>query len=218
MDLHQRTIYSARLTAFVLGLAMFAGLCLFSSEARAEPAAGNDEVVVGFKTRIGGRYDNVRMCVASDPGVEGGMAADISLYLEFPYENNLTLAFDLPVFRPILFGAAFGMLQYEPEASLLYRVENDGSVDFIVGPTLGASFHYGPDHNSELSGDARGPDFFAMGPMVGAYLGLDFKRPGESFNFGLGVHPYVTPLFSIDDPDNHQGIVVGALLDGVFRF
>ena len=58
----------------------------------------------------------------------------------------------------------------------------------------------------------------AMGPMVGAYLGLDFKQPGESFNFGLGLHPYVTPLFSIDDPDNHQGIVIGALFDAVFRF
>jgi hypothetical protein len=57
-----------------------------------------------------------------------------------------------------------------------------------------------------------------MGPIVGAYAGLDFRRPGETFNFQLGLSPYVTPLFGIRDPQNHRGVVIGGLLDGIFRF
>jgi len=204
--------------AFILGLTSLAVFCLPSAHAQTEPAQDNDKVVMGFKTRIGGRYDNVRMCVATDPGVKGGTAADISFYVEYAYENNWSFAADLPVFRPILFGAAFEMLQYEPDFSLLYRIKGDSGIDTILGPTLGASFHYGPDFQSEQSGEGRKPSFFAMGPSIGAYVGLDFKRPGKSFNFQLGLHPYATPLFSIGDPDNHQGMVAGALLDGVFRF
>ena len=198
-------------TAIVFCACLTATSGIFAAEAQADDA-------MGFKTRIGGRYDNVRMCVATDPGVQGGMAADISYFLEKYLKAGWSASIDLPVFRPILFGAAFEMLQYEPDLNFLYRVENADGVDYILGATLGASFHYGPDYKSEQSGDGRRPSFFAMGPSAGAYFGLDFKRPGKSFNFQLGAHPYVTPLFSVGDPDNHRGVVVGALLDGVFRF
>jgi hypothetical protein len=57
-----------------------------------------------------------------------------------------------------------------------------------------------------------------MGPKIGGYLGVDFKRPGEIFNFQLGVSPYITPMFSINDPDNHKGVIAGGTLDGLFRF
>jgi|GEM_PF-2935952 len=33
----------------------------------------------GIKIRMGGRFDNVRKCVASKPGTKGGIAADITL-------------------------------------------------------------------------------------------------------------------------------------------
>jgi hypothetical protein len=34
----------------------------------------------------------------------------------------------------------------------------------------------------------------------------------------LGISPYVTPLFGIGDPQNHRGVVIGGLVDGLFRF
>ena len=133
-------------------------------------------------------------------------------------DDNISLDIDLPVMRPILFGVSFDMLQFEPSVTLKFRKVMDGKVDFVGGPSLGISFHYGPDYNSEEEGSGRTTSFFAMGPTFGGYVGLDFKRPGEVFNFQLGLSPYVTPLFSIDDPEDHRGVVVGGLLDGIFRF
>lgn len=120
--------------------------------------------------------------------------------------------------RPLLFAAAFETLQFEPSASLRFRLPTRGAVVPILGPTLGVSLHYGPDYESEVSGDGRGPSFFALGPILGAYGGLDFSRPEKSFNFQLGLTGYVTPLFTIDDPENHRGVVAGAMLDLSFRF
>ncbi|MBN1601435.1 MAG: hypothetical protein JW915_07490 [Chitinispirillaceae bacterium] len=172
----------------------------------------------GFKIRLGGRYDNVRMCVATPAGVKGGMAADISLFADFPIENGTSVHVDLPVMRPILFGLAFKMLQFEPTVALRFSDQSDGRVGWIAGPALGVSLHYGPDYRSESSEDDRTADFFAIGPIIGAYAGLDFRRPGEKFNFQLGVSPYVTPLFGLRDPDNHKGIVIGGLVDASFRY
>ena len=55
----------------------------------------------GVKVRIGGRYDNLRMCVASAPGAKGGTAADISFFMEFTNKNNKALHIDIPIFRHI---------------------------------------------------------------------------------------------------------------------
>ena len=186
-------------------------------EPAADPAA-SDEIILGVKVRFGGRYDNIRMCVASAAGAKGGIAADISFFMDFGVSENWMIHVDLPVFRPILFAAAFKMLQFEPTVTANYRVRTNSSVDVIVGPTLGLSLHYGPDYRSTRSGQGRGPSFFAMGPIVGGYIGVDFTRPGEPFNFQLGLTPYIAPLFSIGDPANHDGLIVGGLLDALFRW
>ncbi len=201
-------------------LVLIALTCLLSlsGEARAEATLDEPSVVMGVKVRFGGRYDDVRMCVASDPGVKGGMAADISFFTEVAMNEDWVLHVDLPVMRPILFGAAFKMLQYEPSVSAKYRVRSDSGADLMLGPTLGLSLHYGPDYWSTKDGEGRRPDFFALGPMIGGFLGLDIKRPGEAFNVQLGVTPYVTPLFSMGDPDEHQGVVIGGLFDALFRW
>jgi hypothetical protein len=185
-----------------------------------EAHAGDDGklLVFGIKVSAGGRYDNVRMCVGSAAGVKGGPAMDIALYAEFGLKADTSLVVTLPVMRPILFGAAFRMLQFEPEVALAFRQDAGGTLDLIVGPTVGLSFHYGPDYTSSRSGPGRGPSFFAMGPRIGVTLGLDFKRPDEKFNFQLGLHPYATTLFSAGDPEEHRGVVLGGTLDGVFRF
>jgi hypothetical protein len=192
--------------------------------ARPGLAAAGDAVaparatIFGIAIRAGGRFDNVRKCVASPTGTKGGPAADISVFADVPVGDHATVHVDLPLMRPILFGAAFKMLQFEPSVGLLFRKVTDGKVDVIAGPTLGVSLHYGPDYTSERSGAGRKPSFFAMGPQIGGYVGLDFKRPEERFNFQLGLSPFVTPLFGVNDPQDHRGIVAGGLLDALFRF
>ena len=103
-------------------------------------AGGPDDpgpVVVGLMVSAGGRYDDVRMCVATAAGVRGGLALDISFFVEVPVADRTSILVNVPVMRPILFGAAFDMLQFEPEARVLYRATTDGSTDFLVGPSLG---------------------------------------------------------------------------------
>lgn len=192
--------------------------------ATATPAAAQTDptdrgqVILGFRLRAGGRYDNVRMCVATPPGTKGGPAADVSFFTEVQLGRDAALDIDLPVVRPILFGARFDMLQFEPSASLRFRSRTNTAVDPIFGPTLGLSLHYGPDHESEREPSERGPSFWALGPIIGGYVGADFKREGKTFNAQVGLTPYVIPLFSVDDPEQHRGMVVGGLLDGSFRF
>ncbi|MBN2340837.1 MAG: hypothetical protein JXX29_12645 [Deltaproteobacteria bacterium] len=178
----------------------------------------NNSLILGFKVSAGGRYDDVRMCVATPAGTKGGPALDISFFTEIGLKEDVSLLVNIPVMRPLLFAGAFKMLQFEPEVSLLFRHVNDGKVDVVAGPTLGMVFHYGPDYESDRTGDARGPSFFAMGPKIGAYVGLDFKKPNDKFNFGLGLSPYAAPLFGINDENDHRGVVVGGSLDGLFRF
>lgn len=192
----------------------------------AQPATAAEEgltveghaVVLGLALRAGGRFDNVRMCVATPAGVMGGPAADISVFAQMPVNDTLSVHVNLPVMRPILFAIGFQMLQFEPEVGLLFRKVGQKKVDFVAGPTLGVSLHYGPDYKSASSGAGRRPSFFAMGPQLGAYLGLDFKRPTEKFNFQLGLSPYIAPLFGVNDPGNHRGVVAGGMLDLLFRF
>jgi hypothetical protein len=204
----------------VASAVMFLAAAAFSREAAAleTAAAPQDKPVFGLKIRAGGRFDNVRMCIASPQGTKGGPAADISVFAEVPLADTIGLDIDLPVFRPILFGAAFKMLQFEPSVTLKFRVPGKGRLDGIFGPMLGVSLHYGPDYNSPRAKDERTDSFFAMGPMLGGYAGMDFKKPGSKYNFQLGLTPYVIPMFGINDPADHKGVVVGGLLDFQFRF
>jgi hypothetical protein len=190
--------------------------CFFSPIPAA--AQSSDALVFGFKVQAGGRWDNVRMCVATPAGAKGGPAFDVSLFAEIGMLQNTSLVVDLPVMRPALFALAFDMLQFEPTVSLHFRQPTSGAVDFIVGPSLGATLHYGPDYQSGSEGAERGPSFFALGPRFGGYFGLDFKRPGELFNFQLGAHPYFSPLIAVGDPADHCGAVLGGMLEGTFRF
>jgi hypothetical protein len=133
--------------------------------------------------------------------------------VEFPVGKDKALQVDLPIMRPILFAVAFNMFQFEPSATLKFRETSGGNTDLVLGPTIGVSLHYGPDYHSDLN-DRH---FFAAGPIIGGYFGLDFPRPGKLFNFELGVTPYLIPLFGIRDSANHKGIVIGGLLDASFR-
>lgn len=181
-------------------------------------ARSNDTLFIGVKIKAGGRYDDVRMCVASKAGAKGGPAMDVTFYAELPVADKLSIGIDIPVFRPAMFGAAFKMLQFEPEVSFLFKISQGDKRDLVIGPTVGGSFHYGPDYRSELSGDARGSSFFAAGPRVGAVAALDFKRPEKAFDFQLGINPYITPMFGGSKEESYKGIVIGGSLDGTFKF
>jgi hypothetical protein len=172
----------------------------------------------GIKTRIGGRYDNVRMCVATDAGVNGGPAMDISGFVSWGLKNGKSIEFDLPIGRPILFGAAFDMLQFEPSVTLKFRFLKTNSFELTGGPVVGITFHYGPDKDSESSGDGRTDSFFALGVFGGGYTGITFLRPKGSFDLQIGITLYATKLQSINDDNDHKGFVLGGSLDIGFRF
>jgi hypothetical protein len=227
----RRRLQPRRATQAILAtlatLATLVAATSLPSAAHAAPGAPNEaaqtdapapKVVFGIKASPGGRFDNVRMCVASPAGAKGGPSMDVSFNVELPLSRRWSLTIDVPVFRPILFGVAFKMLQFEPEVTFAYRIALKGRTDVLIGPSLGLTMHYGPDYHSAASGANRGPSFYAMGPRMGVYLGLDFKRPHKTFNFQLGLRPYVTPLFSIDDPADHRGVVIGGQLEALFRF
>ncbi len=130
-------------------------LLLFPAEASARAAGSSDLLVFGIQVSIGGRYDDVRLCVASGKDVPGGIAADISFFAEVGVAENISLFFNVPVMRPILFATAFDMLQFEPFVVLNFRVPAGDTFDFIGGLSLGVSLNYGPDWHSETSGPGR---------------------------------------------------------------
>lgn len=192
---------------------------LFFSIVLATTVAAESQSEYGIKVRIGGRFDNVRKCVASQPGTKGGIAADISLFAEVPLSEKTSVNIDLPVMRPILFAFAFKMLQFEPSVSWRFtHTTPDAKKAFTFGPTLGFSLHYGPDYTYDAKPDTAKHAFFALGPTIGGYAGYTFNRSSGRPRFSLGVSPYVTPLFSVNDPDKRNGVVIGGLLDAAFYF
>jgi hypothetical protein len=193
----------------VVSAALLALLC---GTAQASPG-----FVWGVKVGAGGRYDDVRMCVASSPGVKGGPVAELYLFTEVGRVGNVSATLNLPVMRPVLFGVAFKMLQLEPDVSIdIYHALSD-SLDLVYGPRVGLSFHYGPDYRSGTKDAERGPDFFAVGPKLGISLALQFKRPG-GVDYLVGINPYFIPLIAVDDPSFPDGIVVGGMLEGAMRW
>jgi hypothetical protein len=124
-------------------LILLTPLLLAAPTARAEtPDPG---LILGTKLSAGGRFDNVRRCVASSAGTRGGPAADVSFLVEIPLRKRLALAVNIPVFRPVLFGLAFKMLQFEPDVTLVFRRPVGSTTDLVFGPSLGLSLHWGPD-------------------------------------------------------------------------
>lgn len=166
----------------------------------------------GILFMAGGRYDDVRMCVASPAGVKGGTMADIMLITKHRLNENHSIAFNLPLMRPILFGIAFKMLQFEPEVTFEYNKLINEKIDLVTGPGIGISFHYGPDYQSDL--DNRGESFFAMGPFLSWQAGIAFKKEGAVKSVA-GLKAFYAPLFA---KDRTPGTVLGGALLYTFYF
>ncbi|MDC7234094.1 MAG: hypothetical protein PQJ58_12745 [Spirochaetales bacterium] len=170
-------------------------------------SAQERDIRYGLHLMMGGRYDNMRMCVGSPPGVKGGPIMDIYFDVRFPVGDQDYLAVNLPVARPILFAAAFNMLQFEPQLTYEHYFSEDGEPGAVVGAGIGLSFHYGPDFNS--SKEDPGESFFAMGPYFSASAGWQFD--GDKVDWMPGIKAFYSPLFSGEYPETGQ--VAGAALE-----
>lgn len=168
----------------------------------------------GAKVMVGGRYDDVRMCVASDAGVKGGPIADIMFLTRFEKKSNFAYVLEIPVMRPILFAAAFNMLQFEPQITAEFSKALNNNKNLVLGPGIGVSLHYGPDYKSDF--DNKGDSFFAVGPMVSLLFGVNYNKP-ENNRKVIGIRPFYIPLFSTDSR-YPSGNVIGGVLEAHFYF
>ena len=166
----------------------------------------------GLLFMAGGRYDNLRRCAATPAGTKGGPIADIMFITRKKISDKYAVTFNLPVMRPILFGLAFKMLQFEPEFTLEKRKELNSKVDLLSGPGLGLSFHYGPDYKSKLKDLSN--SFFALGPFISWQTGFVFKQEGKAKS-SAGIKAFYVPLIAKDRP---IGTVLGGALFYSFRF
>lgn len=163
----------------------------------------------GIRIIAGGRYDDMRMCVGSDAGVKGGPIADIMYIRRFEFKSEKNLVLEIPVMRPILFGTAFKMLQFEPAVSVPFIRPINSRKSLVIAPSIGLSFHYGPDYKADL--DNRKRDFFALGPYMGAVFGVKVSQNSGKPNV-YGLRLFYTPLFS-SESNLSPGTVLGLALD-----
>ncbi|MFW6221037.1 MAG: hypothetical protein ACOC4C_01100 [Fibrobacterota bacterium] len=171
------------------------------------------DLVIGVNVMVGIRYDDIRMCVASPAGTPGGPVADVMLDLRYDFDENTAVSFNLPVMRPILFAVAFDMLQFEPQFTFEQRFNINDDLDFVFGPGLGVSLHYGPDYKTAK--DADNPeDFFAIGPNITSLFGINFNNESK-LTRTIGLKAFYIPLFS---SDYRNGTILGAALEGHFGF
>ena len=169
---------------------------------------------LGLSFAAGARYDEVRMCVASPVGYKGVLHLNLLDLLLKESQQILGFGGYIPLGRPLLFGTAFRMLQFLPEAVVSLHIPINDSIDFLTDFGAGASFHYGPDYKSGLnSGDPRSPDFFAVGPRGSLFFGIAYLLQ-NNIALKVGVRPYVEYLFS----DYLSGFVAGGELDIQVRF
>lgn len=176
-------------------------------------AADSGQPTFGINVMAGGRYDNLRMCVATPAGVKGGPAADIQLMVTKPLDQHTTLGFKLPLMRPLLFGAAFKMVQFEPEFSFGYCIPTTTKRGWVVEPSLGVSIHYGPDYRADTK-DTDAQRFFAAGPLVATFIGVGWTNHLQRWR-SVGIKPFYTPLFSTE---RKPGTVLGASFEGRWDF
>lgn len=181
-------------------------LAIVSSGVGADEKQG---ISLGIRILAGGRYDNVRMCVGSPAGVPGGPIGEVYFDIRVPVSDAGTVVINVPLFRPIVFAAAFDMLQLEPVVMYEHSLSDEAGTHPVVGAGMGVVLHYGPDYHS--SQDDPGDSFFSIGPLLNGFAGLTI---GET-NFTAGLKGFFSPLIS---PDRPTGVVAGGGLEVNYRF
>ena len=166
---------------------------------------------IGVTLLAGGRYDDLRMCVGSPAGVKGGPIGDVMAALRSQVDDKSSIALKIPVMRPLLFGIAFKMLQFEPELTLEYQPEGTIGKFFFIESGVGGSFHWGPDYTTERDAQERN-NFFAAGPIISSLLGFHLPGPEVQRRY-IGLKLFYSSLFSKVRP---RGTVVGLAIEGGF--
>lgn len=189
---------------------------LVSSYSLSWSADDSKDVTIGFKVMIGGRYDNMRMCVASPADSKGGLIADVMFLTRVQVNDEFAFTTEIPVMRPILFAAAFKMLQFEPQVNFEFTHKVNDDMDFRFGPAIGLSFHYGPDYKSDNK-DKRGESFFAMGPMISGFSGIGYTNSKGKYR-SVNLKAFYIPLFSGARDDLSPGTVIGGVIEEQFFF
>jgi len=161
---------------------------------------------IGIAFAAGGRYDEVRMCVASPAGFKGGPAFE---FAAITYEKRINtsagIGFYIPLARPILFASAFRMLQFLPEAVLSLYGSSSRRARPVTDIAIGASLHCGPDYLSgNRPGETLGKWFFAAGPRMSVFTGFVLPLNNKAF-LKAGIRPYAEFLYS----SYLQGFVFG---------
>jgi hypothetical protein len=150
----------------------------------------------------------MRMCVASPKGTNGGPIGDIKLFMKFRMSLDWSMTVTIPVFRPILFGAAFKTLQYESDVAMEYKIKLTEKTDFVTGPGIGLSYNYGKNVQED-------DKFFSLGPMVSYYAAFDFKAP-KHYATRLGIQLFYVGLFRADGNFEYGNVAGGALDFGMY--
>lgn len=196
-----------KLLVFLMLFAVLGPLTILTAAEEDITPSVDKERAFGFELMAGGRYDNMRMCVASPAGTNGGPVADIKLLMKFRMSLDWSMIVTIPVFRPILFGAAFKTLQYESDVAMEYKVKLTEKTDFVTGPGIGMSYNYG-------KGVERADKFFSLGPMVSYYAAFDFKAP-KTYATRLGVQLFHVSLFKTvkNFSSDDYGMVFGGALN-----
>ena len=167
---------------------------------------------IGVSVAAGGRYDNVRMCIASPAGTPGGMALEpVGLVMEYRFNERFGMGMYLPIARPIIFAVNTQMLQFLPELVFNIHIPVDEFKTIVIHPAIGASLHYGPDYLSDK--ENRGIDFFAAGPRISILGGIALHK-NENHEFIFGLKPYAEFLFS----EYRSGFVAGGEIDFQYRY
>lgn len=203
-----------KLTVFIMFfvvIGMFSALSAADSEAT---FSADKERAFGFKLMMGGRYDDMRMCVATPAGTKGGPIGDIKFFMKFRMSLDWSMTVTIPVFRPILFGT-FKILQYESDVAMEYKLKVSPKVDFVTGPGLGLSYNYGPGYKSARSGNGRTDSFFSLGPMVTYYGAFDIKWP-KHYATRIGIQLFHVSLFRADGNYDYGMVWGGALELGMY--
>src|SRR6056297_1468639 len=127
---------------------VFAFFCLSIFMSSGLWAQEQQGVSIGIRILAGGRYDNVRMCVGSPAGVPGGPIGEVYFDIRVPVSDAGTVVINVPLFRPIVFAAAFDMLQLEPVVMYEHSLGDEAGTHPVVGAGMGVILHYGPDYHS----------------------------------------------------------------------
>jgi hypothetical protein len=208
----QITFISARKLKYLVSPALL-GILLTIISTSSTNAQDQNGLKLGCLVMVGGRYDNLRMCVATDSGVKGGPIADVMLTGRHAASQKVDIGFNLPVFRPILFAAAFKMLQFEPEMVVCFHSAPRNDLQFTTAPSVGLSLHYGPNYRSDRKN--RSPSFFAAGPIIGVHFLMGKIGTDQQVKNSFGIKPFYSLLFS---KKYSVGTVVGGALEYIRSF